>query len=116
MELEVSGYNNVIELRIGGLNTVIKELREQLWDDATFSHLELSCDNDTFLEVLLSNVKGSVISFQTWVKKKDNVRKSMLIKKNQSLKSNYAINAEEISTNENLLNEIINKEVVAKVK
>jgi exonuclease III len=116
MELEVSGYNHVTELRIAGLNTVIKELREQLWDDATFSQLELSCEHDSFLEVLLSNVKGSVISFQTWVKKKDNVRKNMLIKKIHSLKSNYAINAEEISLNENLLNEIINKEVVAKVK
>jgi hypothetical protein len=70
MELEISGNNNVLELQIAGLNNVIRELCEQLCDDAVLSLLELTCENDTFLEVLLSNVKGSVISFQTWVEKK----------------------------------------------
>jgi hypothetical protein len=92
LEIETNGNSALLDLQLAGKLTTIRELRESVWDDNAFSNLELTCEGDVFLEVLLSNVKGAVISFQSWVKKKDNLRKNLLIKKIQSLKNDFAIN------------------------
>ncbi len=67
MALETQGPSRILELQIAGKQTEIRDLREQLWDDDILTKLEPTCDPDVFLEVLLSNVQGAVISFQVWV-------------------------------------------------
>jgi hypothetical protein len=116
MTFETQGPNRVLELQIAGKQTEIRELREQLWDDDILARLELTCDSDVFLEVLLSNVKGAVISFQVWVKKKDNIRKNNLIWKIQTLKNDFMSNSSEISAAEATLNELVNEETLARAK
>jgi exonuclease III len=116
LEIETNGNSALLELHLAGKLTTIRELHESVWDDNAFSNLDLTCEGDVFLEVLLSNVKGAVISFQSWVRKKDNLRKNLLIKKIQSLKNDFVINYNEIHENEILLSDIVNKEVLEKVK
>jgi hypothetical protein len=41
--------------------------------------LTLTWNHDYFLEALASNIKGSVISFQTWVRKTENKEKARII-------------------------------------
>jgi hypothetical protein len=66
--IEREGTNNLLELELSALDAEIRELKGRLWDSETYGRLELTCDDDVFLEVLMSNIKGNVISFQSWVK------------------------------------------------
>jgi hypothetical protein len=71
--------------------------------------------------VLENSIKGSFIhsfihSYQTWFKKVETAQKSQLIKDLNELKLNYEANANEIFRLENLLNDLVQKNVQAKVR
>jgi hypothetical protein len=66
--------------------------------------------------VLLSNIKGAVISFQTWSRKVDNARKSKLIKEIASMRGDFILNADLIHEKEKALSELIEIETIAKVR
>jgi hypothetical protein len=108
--------NNLIPLLIAAKSRDLDIQRERIWPIDAFSNFRLSCDNDFFFEALSSNIKGSVISFQTWVRCTDNLRKSILVDRLNSLRSNYDLNFDEISDCEKKLNDLVNTEVMAKVK
>jgi hypothetical protein len=108
--------NNLIPLLKSGVITNIELQRDLIWQVDKFSKLKLSCSDDFFLEALASNIKGSVISFQTWVKRFDNLKKSILVKDLNRLKSDYQGNFEQISQLENVLNNIIDSETLLKVR
>ncbi len=65
MQIKTCGVNNLFYLRLAALSVEIEVLMKQLWDSTTYDNLLFNCKDDTFLKVLLSNIKGSVISFQT---------------------------------------------------
>jgi hypothetical protein len=90
--------------------------KELLWDVPRNQRLVLTCPADYFLEALMSNIKGAVISFQAWVKKTDNLKKSLLIKKINFLRKDFAVNFDEIISAEAKLNSILDSELIAKVK
>jgi hypothetical protein len=69
MQIKTCRVNTLFYLRLAALRAEIEVLRKQPWDPTTYDNLLFNCKDDTFLEVLLSNIKGSVISFQTWKKK-----------------------------------------------
>ncbi len=75
----VDKYNQHLEFLLAGKNTEIIAQRDLIWDIDRYSSLALTCDHDYFLEVLASNIKGSVISFQTWVRKTENKEKARII-------------------------------------
>jgi hypothetical protein len=108
--------DNLNILLIAAKNREIEIQRELFWPLERFTNLRLRCDDDYFFEALSSNIKGSVISFQTCVRRMDNLRKSILIKKLESLRDNFDVNQEEICACEKDLNDLVNTEVVAKVK
>jgi hypothetical protein len=116
MQIETQGPDNLLDLQLAAKQTEINELREQLWDCDTYSSLSLTCDDDVFLEVLLGNIKGHVISFQTWTKRFENVKKAILMKEIMTLRTNFAANAELIFEKEKRLSEIMDGETLAKVK
>jgi hypothetical protein len=116
MQIETQGQDNLLVLQLAAKNTEITELRELLWDAETFSTLSLTCDDDVFLEVLLSNIKGHVISFQTWTNRFENVKKALLLKEIVSLRSNFAANADLVFEKEKKLLEILDGETLAKVR
>jgi hypothetical protein len=85
-------------------------------ESGDYAKLQLNCNHNVFLEVLLSNIKGAVISFQTWSRKVDNARKSQLIKEIASMRSDFLLNADLIHEKEKTLSELIELETIAKVR
>jgi len=113
---EREGTNDRLELEIAGKNTEIRIHRDSMWDITFLTSLELVPSDEYFLESLLSSVKGAIVSYQTWYKKIETVRKSQIIKDLNELKKNYEENMNEIFNLENALNELVQKNIQAKVK
>jgi hypothetical protein len=99
-----------------GKNTEITILKDTFLDVDTIVQLKLSAESDFFLESLMSNVKGNVISFQQWLKKTENSLKSTLVGRLNTLKLDYNNNLEQIALIEDQLQAIIDKELCVKVK
>jgi hypothetical protein len=59
--------NQHLDYLLAGKSTEITAQRDLIWSIDRFCSLKLTCDHDFFLEALASNIKGSVISFQSWV-------------------------------------------------
>jgi len=108
--------NNLLTLELAGTNGEIRELKETFWKPDVVLRLKLTANPDTFLEVLMSNIKGNVISFQHWVKKTNNLLKSSLVSRLNELKTNYEQNADEIVQIESRLCNIVDEDISAKVK
>jgi hypothetical protein len=71
--------SNLLSLLIAEKETEINLQRVKIWDVERYSRITLNCSNDYFFEALASNIKGQVISYQTWVKKVENMEKSSII-------------------------------------
>ncbi len=108
--------NPLLPLLIAEKNTEITLQRELLWDVQRYQNLKLTCNAAFFLEALVSNIKGAVISFQCWTKKTENLKKSILIARINRLRNDYMLNVEEIIATETKLSSILNAELLAKVK
>ena len=103
---------NTIKL---GFKAKLKEKIEELPDPEQLAEIALSCDDDIFLEALMRYIKNSIISFQSWVFKISTAKKSQLIRKINSLREDFLINADEISDAQREL-ELVNFEVSEKIK
>ncbi len=108
--------SNLLSLLIAEKDTEINLQRDKIWDVERFSRLKLNCSDDFFFEALASNIKGHVISYQTWVKKVENIEKSTIITKLNRLKADYITNSEAITRLESQLNAIIDAETLLKVR
>ncbi len=106
----------MIPLLKAGINTEIDLKKTQVWDIDRYTNLKLTCSNEFFFEALASNIKGSVISFQTFTKKMSNLKQSRLVQQINALKDNYIGNQDEIASLEKELNSIVNSEVLLKVR
>jgi hypothetical protein len=107
--------NGLLDLLTAEKLTEISLQREQIWNVDHYSSLLLNCDNEYFLETLLSNIKGSVISFQSWVKTTENKEKSAIISRLNVFKKNYDNNCVTTAELENHLKAILDKETLLKV-
>jgi hypothetical protein len=108
--------SNLLSLLIAEKDTEINLQRGKIWDAERYSRIIINCSNDYFFEALASNIKGQVISFQTWVKKVENMEKSSIITLLNKLKVDYIANTDAISKLEGQLNAIIDAETLLKVK
>jgi hypothetical protein len=85
------------EATLLGLDNEIKMLVDDLPEPENLNELGLLCTNDIFLEVLMGNIRNSLVSFQTWLQKLENSKVSFLQRKINFLKGNYDFNQEEIA-------------------
>jgi hypothetical protein len=108
-------FNTMAE-KIELKKTEIELQRGLIWEIDTYTSLDLTCEDDYFLEALSSNLRGAVVSFQAWVKKVENSKKTILVNKLNKLKADMLSNFEQISIIESELNGIIDKEILLKVK
>ncbi len=108
--------NNLVPLLKAGVATDIALQRDRVWGIDRFSELKLTCSDEFFVEALASNIKGSVISLQTFIKRLANLKQSRLVQQLNVLKEDYVTNQENIANLENELNNIIDAEVLLKVK
>jgi hypothetical protein len=69
-----------------------------------------------FLKHLLATLRGSVISFQSWVKKTENIEKSLIVSQLKELRKEYDINVTQITLLENRLKNILDTETLLKVR
>jgi hypothetical protein len=112
----VEPNNNLIPLLKAGIDTEIALKKTLVWDIDRYTNLTLTCSDEFFFEALASNIKGSVISFQTFTKKLANLKQSRLVQQLNALKENYIGNQDEIAALEHELNSIVNSEVLLKVR
>jgi exonuclease III len=97
---------------------ILKLLQEELEsmvltlpDPGRLNEISLTCDPDIFLEVLMGNIRNSILSFQAWVQKTKNARANLLIVNLNRLKINYNDNLESIAEMEAELTRLRDEEL-----
>jgi exonuclease III len=108
--------NQHLDFLLAAKSTEISAQRDLIWSIDRFCSLKLTCDHDFFFEALASNIKGSVISFQSWVKKTENIEKSLIVSQLNSLRKEYENNSAQIAVLENRLKNILDTETLLKVR
>jgi hypothetical protein len=94
----------------------LQTLVDSLPDPDSFSELLLTCDPDIFLEVLMGNIRNSLISFQAWHQKVKMAKTQSLTLQLGNLKKDYFNNIDIISRLERELTEIRDNELSAKIR
>jgi hypothetical protein len=101
------------------LNTYTNELEllvNTLPEAERLNDIVLSCSPDTFLEVLMGNIRNALIGFQTWVSKTKRAKANNIILTLNRLKTNYDTNSELIFRLEGELTRIRDGEISAKIR
>ena len=111
--------NGPTDLKILSKDNKIAELavkRTTLPNPGELNNIVLSCPDDTFLEVLMGNLRNSIISFQSWVRKNQYLKKSLLVNRINSLRDKFLINSHLISDLQEELNRLVESEILEKIK
>jgi hypothetical protein len=90
-------------------------LVDTLPDPERLNEITLTCDPDIFLEILMGNIRNSLISFQAWMIKVRNARKNNLTLSLYRLKQDYKINCDLIFDLERELTGIRDEELSAQI-
>ena len=93
----------------------MREIKDSMPTPAELNALQLNCRDDTFLEVLTGNIRGAILSFQSWVKKISTLKKALLTKQINTLRASFLVNAAQISDLQSELNAILEKEIKEKI-
>ncbi len=96
--------DQTVRERVGVIKNSIKVSFDILPSLDTLPTLELNCDHDAFLEVLITSVKNSSLAHQHNFFKKKNAKRQYLEKKIKLLKQNFNDNTAEILRTERDLN------------
>ena len=118
IELSIS-VDGETPLKIMDRERLIRELtlaKDILPTPEQLSTLILNCEDDIFFEILLSSIKGSLISFQSWLWKVSNSKKAALNSQINSLRDDFQINSARISELQAELNAMVDLEVREKIK
>ena len=78
------------------LDAKMREIKDSMPTPVELNALHLSCRDDTFLEVLTGNIKGAILSLQSWVKKVSTLKKASLTKQINTLCASFLVNAAQI--------------------
>jgi exonuclease III len=114
-EIYFSGFSNQLDNILSGLDAEILMELEDLPEPEVLNNIVLSCNPDTFLEVLMGNIRNALISFQVWLKKAKGARKCALSRRLSALKENYVQNCDMIFDLETEMSRIKDEELSAVV-
>jgi exonuclease III len=106
-----NNLNDETKEHISNLIMGAEEIAETLPDLVFFENLPLSVTPDFFFEGLVLSVKNEILSKQAAIYKIKNFRKKILRDRIWNLKKNYSQNHEEISRQENILNNLVENEL-----
>ena len=95
---------------------VLAERRTTLPNPSDLDNIVLSCPDDTFLEVLMGNLRNAIISFQSWVSKLHNLKKSLLVNRINSLRDDFLINSHLILDLQEELNRLVESAILDRIK
>jgi len=115
-QLYLNGPDNLIDIQIAANIAEIRLLKSDFPPPEDLNLIALTCESDFFLEVLMGNIKDSIISFQSWQKKLQNLRKGQLCTRINNLRDNFIINADEILDLERELDLLVEGEIREKIK
>jgi hypothetical protein len=99
-------------------NNLLGELAEaiaRLPGIDTVSEFDLTCDPDTFFEVLCANLKNELLGFQSYLKKLENAKLNRIYARIDQLRNDYLINHGEIAILENEATQVLDSILVSKV-
>ena len=95
-DIILNGSSNLKTLTLAAKIQEMREIKDSMPTPAELNALHLTCRDDTFLEVLTGNIKGAILSFQSWVKKVSTLKKALLTKQINTLRSSFLVNAAQI--------------------
>jgi hypothetical protein len=104
------------EIELAGLNTEISIEVENLPDPDLLNDITLKCAPDTFLEVLMGNIRNTIVSFQAWINKAKGAKVCALSRLLSQLKLNFQDNCDEIFRLEAELGALRDADLVEKIK
>jgi len=105
------GINNLLNMQKEAAITEVELAKNDLLSPEGCNNINLNCHADTFLEVLLGNLRNAIISLQSSARRVTNARKNRLIKAINALRGDYAQNEAEIFEHEAQLTDLINAEL-----
>ena len=92
----LNGGRNLKTLTLAAKIQEMREIKDSMPTPVELNALHLSCRDDTFLEVLTGNIKGAILSLQSWVKKVSTLKKASLTKQINTLCASFLVNAAQI--------------------
>jgi exonuclease III len=105
-------YKQELDLCSSELDLLVNTLP----DPERLNEIELTCTPDTFLEILMGNIRNSLISFQVWQQKVKTARANNIITSLNQLKINYFDNQETIFRLESDLLQLKEIEIACKMR
>ena len=115
LDAALNGKTHLTELTLAGLLTRLEEGRNRYILQENLNELTLSCEDDVFFEVLIGNLKNSLISFQSIIKKIDNIKVDHITSRICRLRDDFLANHQEIAELEGELNNIVEDNIKKKV-
>jgi hypothetical protein len=106
LDIALNGQNNTNSALSSMYHQELYSIVEELPDPDNLHLIELSCSADTFLEVLMGNIRNALISFQAWAQKCSQAKASRIINSLNRLKIDNKNNCDLISGLENELSTI----------
>jgi hypothetical protein len=114
-DIAFNGITELKSLNLEGINAEINQLVDDFPDPDLLDDIQLTCNQDIFLEVLMGNIRNVLSSFQAWLQKIKGARVTAISKQLQSLKLDYVVNQEEIFRLESALCTIRDEDLAAKI-
>jgi len=115
LNIALAGSSPAKVMRLAGLNAELNELRDTRPSPDRYCNINLNCEDDSFLEVLIGNIRNGIISFQSIIKKIENIKINHLCTRITRLKDDYLINQDEIFNLEGELNGIVEENIKNKL-
>jgi hypothetical protein len=110
------GYDGIRNIEIERLRSLIRLEIEELPDPDFFNNLGKTCEDDLFLEVLISEMRCRALSVQSTLFKNSSKKIQILTNEIKNLKMEYDVNANLIFEKERELARILDWELMENLK
>jgi hypothetical protein len=115
-EMEFNGSNQRLLTELADSRDKLFSSVNTLPDPDRFNEFNLTCTPDTFLEILMGSIRHALISFQAWIIKVRNAKKSRVILQINNLKKDFIIHADKIFLLERELTAIRDEELSSVIR
>jgi hypothetical protein len=114
--LAMHGIPSTNDANLQACHEELYALVNTLPDPTRLNEIELSCAPDIFLDVLMGNIRNSLISFQAWINKVRQAKSRVIITNLNTLKADYMPNFSLIQELERQLMQLRDVELSAKIR
>jgi len=115
LDLALNGTNDLLVMQKEAAITEIELARGEVLSPEVCDTIPLNCNVDTFLEILVGNLRNAIIGLQFSKKRILNAKKNRLIVRINGLRADYLANSNAIFELEGELSNIVNSEIKNRV-